>query len=889
MQQHPFLENNKGAVFPSQNVTLKEKQSKEWQEACMDAAEFKARQQYLKKLSLYENYRIGNNEMIKEHYDPSNKDGENFDVLNQLIENTGVPDVVKNYSILQQPISTLEGEMDNFPDVFNVVGRGDIFESEKYREKTRLLKEWMMNEIQTNVQNALFESITSDEEADALFGDEQAYQEAYNQQMSVLYPPQIQKYMNTEYRHVMEMWGQFELKDQFERFKLKKLRRIDFYHWLRVAQRFRHAKLTGKGLKIETLNPIFTFCEKSPNIDNVQEGHLAGYTELLAVPQVIDAYGDLMTDDELDSLQTSWKEYSKYYDKKRPDGSKIDYLNPNGVPYMTPVMSEDPDFYSLFPSMMDANAVGRGMFTSPEELSKIDGTTNTWHRENLLLVTTAYWKSQRKKGKLHWINPVTNLEEIIIVDESFEIPKYIKQIKNQKFNYNAGIDTLIWARETEIWQGIKISGYYSTGFLKEPIYLSIKPADIQIGKLPIAGHFANNINTTPTSFVDNGKSWQWLFNVLVNQTVLWVQTEILPFSVFSADMVPNDKDWGGEDGFTKWLKIASNSGYAVVDKAPDANGRQDGGQFPREINLDRTTRIMTRINLALQIRELAYEQMGISRQRMGNITSSETATGIQQATTASGVQTSSWFTGFFEGEKEILQWQLDAAKYLQSKGLQPDVIGKSELSMEALRMCMENEHLYDLHIYVTDSQEELRNLNLARQLALENNTSQMAMSDRIKLASSNSITEIVEELKESERQEIERGQQQIQLQQQQLEQQGMDAKSAREQAERHFLMEIEKDIQVALIQATGRQKELDADNNGISDVIDTTKVLNDRLGIDNANQIAQDKLALERQKHNDNVSLANKKEQSEREKRMFDFALEQEKLKRAKVQGDKSK
>lgn len=887
MQQHPFLENNSGSIFPSQNVSLKEKNSEDWQHACMNAAEFKARQQYLSKLKLYDNYRIGNNEMIKEDYDAKNTENENFDVLNTLVEEMGMPDVVKNYSIIQQPISTLEGEMDNFPDVFNVRGKGDIFESEKYREQTRLLKEWMMSEIQRNVQEALFSSITSDEEADALFGDEQKYQQAYNEQMSVMYPAQIQKYMKTEYRHVLELWGQFELKDQFERFKLKKLRRKDFYHWLRVAQRFRHLYLSGKGLQVESLNPILTFCEKSPNIDNVQDGKLAGFVELLDVPSIIDKYADEMTDEQINLLQTEWKKW--WNNVKRPDGSKVDYLSPNGVPYATPVMSTDPNFYSLFPSMMDGTSVGRGMFVSEEELSKISGTDRRLQNEDMLMVTTAYWKSQRRKGKLHWINPITNLEEIILVDESFEVPKYIKQIKNKKFNYEAGLDTLLWTRETEVWQGIKISGWYSTGFLKQPLYLAIRPADIQVGRLPIAGHFANNINTSPTSFVDNAKSWQWLFNVILNQTILWVQTEVLPFSIFSSDMIPNDKDWGGDDGFTKWLKTSAWGGAGVIDRSPDANGRQDGGQFPREINLDRSSRILARMQMALQIRELAYEQMGVSRQRMGNITSSETATGITQATTASGVQTSSWFTSFFEGEKEILQLQLDAAKYLQSKGLQPDVANKSELSVKALQMAMENEHLYDLHVYVTDSQEELRNLNIARQLAVENNTSEMLMSDRIKLASSTSITEIVEELKESERQMIERNQQQIQLQQQQLEQQGLDSKAAREQAERHFLMEIEKDIQVALIQATGRQKEIDADNNGISDVIETTKVLNDRLNIDNANKIAQDKLALDRQKHNDTVSLANKKEQSEREKRMFEFALEQEKLKRAKVQGDKSK
>lgn len=886
MKRHPFLEQNIGTRFPSQNVSLKIKNTDDWKEANMDAYEFEARRQYLQKQSFYDNYKIANDELVLKDYGQDDK--ESFDLIQKLTEETGLPDVIKNYGIVSQPIATLEGEMDSFPDVFNVKGVGDIFESEKNRVKTQLLKDWFMMSMQRAVDERLAQMQDSNPDAD-LFQDEEQYQQAFQEQMSIMYPPQIQKYMTTEYKHVLELWGQFEMKDQFERFRLKAKRREEFFHWLRVAQRFRHLYVSPRGLEVESLNPIYTFALKSPNKPGVQEGFLAGFGQSMDVSAVIDRYGDLMTDEQINSLQTPYKIPSKDEPSKRPDGTKIDYLSPLDVPYMQRIASTDPAYYNMFPDAMTNTGPVAGLMMSSVERSKIDGLGGSMFNHDYLWVTTAYWRSQRREGKLHWINPVTNQEEIKIIDETFEVPKYIKQIKNKKFNYNAGINTIIWTRTTEIWQGIKISNYYNSGLLQKPIYLDIRPHDVQIGKLPIAGHFANNINTKPTSLVDKVKPWQWLFNVLMNQSVLWIQTEILPFLVMPSDMISVDKDWAGDDALMRWVSIASDGGIGVIQGGPDQNGNVTGGQFPREVNLDRSARILARIQFALQIRQLALDHIGMSPQRMGQMKASETATGIQQAITNSGVQTSMWFTSFFEGEKDMLQLQLDFAKYLQANGMSPDIANKADLSLEALRMAMDNEELYELHIYVTDSQEELKNLQTARQLALENNTSDMLMSDRIKLSTSTSIVEIIEELKESERKQIERMQQDVQLKQQQLEQQGMQAQEALAQAERHFQQEIQKDIQIALIQAMGRQQNNDANADGQADIIEYSKVLNDANKIINDNKLAQEDLAFKRQVHNDQMNQQNEERRENRRKELAEMALEKEKLKRDTVRGDKSK
>jgi hypothetical protein len=247
------------------------------------------------------------------------------------------------------------------------------------------------------------------------------------------------------------------------------------------------------------------------------------------------------------------------------------------------------------------------------------------------------------------------------------------------------------------------------------------------------GQFANNVNTKPSSLVDRLKPWQFFFNVLMNQCYHFFETEIAPFLVMSSDMLPNSKDWGGDEGLSKWL-AAARSGLGIIDFSPSSNSIAQGGQFPKVIDLDMASRILSRMQLAMYIKQFAMEQVGMSPQRMAEVKATETATGINQAVQSSNMQTSVWFTTFFDCEKDGLQMQLDAAKMLQSTGRDFSVqTVKSDLSVEALKFSQEDGYLYDLHVYVTDSQEELRNLEFARRMAIENNTSDMMMSDRIEM------------------------------------------------------------------------------------------------------------------------------------------------------------
>lgn len=894
MQQHPFVQDlNNGLIFPSQNVPLSRK-TESWGKSNMDALESIARIQFAQKQRLYNNYKLINGELIESDYIDADGNfnteagSDDNDFLTYVAEKVALPGFVKNYDIIGQPVRTLEGEMDAFPDVFNVVGKGEAFDNERLRVKTEMLQEWFMSIINSSINEKLGYESTPEFE-----NEEEA--QAYQEQVQALTPPEIERYMSQSYRHVLEQWGQNELEDQFERFKIKAKRREEFHHYLVAGERFRHLYVSERGLEIESTNPIYTFSLKSPGQPFVQDGHIAGVIHILSVAATIDRFGHKMTDAQINSLEAPYASNRDRMDLgKHVDGSPITYLSPQGVPYQTRLPSLDPEFNKHFPNMMSTTAGGSvASFLTEEELSKINGqgTPGLFSHagNNFLVITEGYWRSQQRIGKLTTWNEEIQDVEITIVDENYVVPAHIKQIRNKPRDFDGGINTLVWTRKTQIWQGIKINNYNSTGVMREPIYLDIKPADIQIGKLPIAGQFANNINTKPTSLVDRIKPWQFFFNVLMNQCYHFFETEIAPFLLMSADMLPNQKDWGGEDGLTKWLN-AAKTGIGVIDLSPTSNGIAQGGQFPKVIDLDMGNRILSRMQLAMYIKQFALEQVGISPQRLGEVKPQETATGIAEGINNSHTQTSGWFTSFFECEKDILQMQLDAAKMLQSSGRELTAQNvKSDLSIQAIKVSMEDGYLYDLHLYVVDSQKELRNIEFAKRMAIENNTSEMMMSDRITMGTMNSTKGIIDYLKNSEKEAIARQQQSIALEQQKLEQQGYAAEEANRIAQDNFAKQLANNIEVAIIRALGNSRDNDIDKDAQSDVLEYASTLNAAQQIENTNNFNNAKLQLERDKQKDQQEIERMKARTAERKMISDQILADKKIKDAKIRGDKSK
>lgn len=882
MQIHPFLENSTYYQMPSQNLSIKDK-DEDWRKANMDALENNARIQFTAKYdTLIKNYKMVNGELVMSEYVSEEDKDATAEFLSNIYNTPDKNPYEKHYDIISQPLSTLEGELDSFPDVFNVVGKGDMMDSERMKVKTQMLKEW----FEWKMYNEIASKQTTEE-------DEFFKNEEQEEQEIPPTPPEIEKYMSSGYRHILEQWAQLELEDQFERFKIKSLRREQFHHYLVAGEHYRHIYKDRDELKARAENPLYVASHKSPSLKYTQLGDWATVARILSVSSIIDEFGHLMTDEQINELQSPYK--SKPKDKGLGTdiaGNKINYLSPYGVPYQTRVTALDP-FIRSIPSMKDMGNTS-GYFFTPTEMSKING----WG-DNILSNVTAgmcvvvkgYWKSQLRVGKLTWINPVTKLYEIKEVDDNFVVPAYIKEIKDEKYNYVGVLNTIVWTRITEIWEGIKITNYGSDGYLENPMYLDIKPCDIQIGRLPICGQFASNLNTKPTSFVDKIKNYQFLYNILMNEFVHFLITEWLPYVAVDVNDLPNDKDWGGEEALEKYADTAQEGGVVPVNPSPEnRGGSNSGGQYPKVIDMDRTTRLITRINIAAQIRQLAREQVGMTPQRMAEVKATETATGVNQAVTSSNNQTASYFAEFFEAEKEALQFQIDAAKYLQSRsGDFSAQVVKSDLSLQALKFSIEDGDLYDLHIYISDNQEELRKLETARRLALENNTSNLMMSDRLEMSVNSNYRDILSTLKKSEEQAVAQQQQEFQLKQQELQQQGYSQQEALRVAQENFITEQQVKIHIATLQALGHEEGDDMNANGLSDILEYNKTIGVLQGLNNTATFNNAKLNVDREKNILEQSYKEKELRDRREERKNQLKLAQLKLKQAAIAGDKSK
>src|SRR5690606_1698450 len=104
---------------------------------------------------------------------------------------------------------------------------------------------------------------------------------------------------------------------------------------------------------------------------------------------------------------------------------------------------------------------------------------------------------------------------------------------------------------------------------------------------------------------------------------------------------------------------------APLDGSPSNTGNSNFAHF-QMIDLDESSRMVSRMNIADYFERSALSQVGITPQRLGVVAASETATGIQQAQTQSYAQTESYFTRFADFERRCLQMSLDMAQYVQS-------------------------------------------------------------------------------------------------------------------------------------------------------------------------------------------------------------------------------
>src|SRR6056300_1446989 len=170
------------------------------------------------------------------------------------------------------------------------------------------------------------------------------------------------------------------------------------------------------------------------------------------------------------------------------------------------------------------------------------------------------------------------------------------------------------------------------------------------------------------------------------------------------------------------------------------------------LNMEQTSRLMSRIQLANYFKQQCFDAIGVNPQRLGGAVSAETATGVVNAMQQSYAQTEIYFTQHSDHlMPRVHQMRTDVAQYYYSNN--PSV-RLSYISSEAEKVNFTINGtdllLRDFNVFATTKTNHRAVLDQLKQLAITNNTSGASIYDLGNIIKADSIAEVTDILKDAE-------------------------------------------------------------------------------------------------------------------------------------------
>ena len=543
-----------------------------------------------------------------------------------------------------------------------------------------------------------------------------------------------------DYTSTAEEWGNKVLNALKYSFRLKEKSSQAFLDFLITGQEFHHFypdnSRIGFNYKVE--NPSNVWYLANRNAMYTSDCWALGTIEVLSVSEIVERYN--LSGEEIKHLNSR----------------SLQNLRNNEYSPLSPALPDpnDPLWQLTFENVGDFANGG------------IDHNVFSFNSQHAYTVVTCYWQSKKKIYKRQYIDEQGYLQEQFVSED----------YKYDKTMGDVALDEL-WINEW--WKGIKIGA---------DIYIDVEPLEYSQTP-PIVGIVNTTRNTQGKSLLDLLKPYQVLYNICMNQ--LWELLEKEIGVVFLGDLkVVPKKD--SQDPIETMLWNAKNRGSLFIDTSPENTGGAVQFNQLSRVDLTRTAEIQSRIQLAQALRTEAYELVGITRQRLGSMTPSETATATKEGLTQSFSQTETWFAWHDNVMQQVYQTMLEMAQYTElQKPTSTLNYLNSELETVFLRIT-KNELLRELFVFVTSYAEDrvtLEQLRSLAQPALQNGAELIEIFDLYTAASERSLRKVLEGVQERkssmQQQQMQQQQQQMEMQNQQFQaKMQMDAQQREADAQR---------------------------------------------------------------------------------------------------------
>ena len=781
-------------IFPDQFKTDKEKQDESWIKNTMDYFANKAYAEYVKNRDTFvKNYDLikGILRMEDFYQEPTVKS-----FTDMMTADLQLPAYVKMYSIMTTPVNELVGEITKRPDTFRVKAFDDDSKAEELQFKTDILQEYVIGQAkQKIVQQAAMQGEEIDEE-----------------ELQQLTMDQVKDVLDS-YTSVAEKWANHVLTCQKAEFNLKEKSEDAFRDLLISGREFYHIYEDNSklGFNVEVANPKNTWFLTTPDrkwisdpTGRAQGAYAAGTVQVMELSEIIESIPDL-TKEEIDHLRSSLQDYGLINVRESNLG------NPNAIPGIDSVQYDTFDPLVLQTRMI----IESEMKENNDGLKDFLGlTSNVSSFGYKYVVVRSYWISKKKIGKVIYLDELGN-EQSVLVDENYKSGTIPTQ------------ESIEWGWINQWYQGTKIG----------PDIYHIKPFKL-LNYCPIIGTTFEVKNTEAKSLVDLMKPFQVLYNVCMNQLYKLLEKEVGKVYLTSIRHIPIPKDGDAQDALDIWEMEARNRGVMFIDDSPEnLKSPSSFNQF-RDIDLTRTQEIQSRYTLAQQLKNECWELVGMSKQRMGSVSASESATGTNTAIQQSYSQTEPLFVAHEYSMGQLYQSIIDAALYVESKKPQSTLSYITNEGEAAFVQVNGSDLKFrDLKVFLTNRPEdkqmfdELRGLS---QAVIQNGGS---LYDVIELYSTKSMRAMKKVFKELRDRQMQVQDQQMQTQQQQIDQQREIAAAQLQQAQLQKEQEIANDNyqneldrinkkEIALIAAEAKNMGplSDVDKSGAPDVLEINKI-----------------------------------------------------------------
>ena len=835
-------------IFPDQFKTEKEKQDESWIKNTMDYFANKAYAEYIKNRDTFvKNYDLMKGIIRMEDF---YQEEQVKSFTDMLTADLGLPSYVKMYSIMTTPVNELVGEITKRPDTFRVKAFDDDSRSEELEFKTDILQEYVLQEAKKDILEKV-----------AMEGGE--IDEEQLQQMTM---EEVKDELDS-YTSIAEKWANHVLTCQKAEFNLKEKSEDAFRDMLISGREYYHIYEDNSklGYNVEVANPKNTWFLTTPDRKYISDptgraigAYATGTVQVMELSEIIESVPDL-TKDEIDHLRSSLQDYGLINVRESNLG------NPTVTPGIDSVTYDTYDPLVLQTRMM----IESEMKENNDGLKDFLGlTSNVSSFGYKYVVVRSYWISKKKIGKLIYIDEMGN-EQSTLVDENYKSGTIPTQ------------QSLEWGWINQWYQGIKVG----------PDIYHIKPFKL-FNYSPIIGITYEVKNTESKSLVDLMKPFQVIYNVCMNQLYKLLEKEVGKVQLMSLRHIPIPKDGDAQDALDIWEMEARNRGVVFIDDSPEnLKAPSSFNQFT-SLDLTRTQEIQSRYTLAQQIKAECWELIGMSRQRMGSISASESATGTQAAITQSYSQTEPLFVAHEYVMGQLYQAIIDASLYIESAKPQSTLSYiTSEGESAFVQVNGTDLKFRDLKVFLTNRPEDTKMFEEIRALAQPLMQNGGSLYDVIELYSTKSMRQMKKVFKTLRDQQISMEQQKAQLEQQKVEQQGQIAQAQIAQAQamkdqdvanENYQNELDRinKKEIALIAAESKSGPLsDVDISGVPDVLEIGKLANDQAKAAKDYEIKMAQINSQNQKEMQKLQIEREKLQVARENQANDLAVAKENAK----------